>query len=581
MSRFGTIGTQYFDSSGDPLASGLLYFYGSGTTTLKNTYADINLTVANANPVELTADGRQPNIFYDGTAKVILTDSTYVQIEQKDPIGGDAGAQLGDWSITAIYGQFDFVTGSDGCVYKSTASGNQGNDPTVDDGSNWAKIKQTTLWKSTITFAAKDIAQGSDGFLYVSVTSSNLNNDPVTDDGTNWAPVSNTYTVGDVVISGDSTKYAPPSWLECNGDAYSSTTYADLYAELGGYPTKLADPSTLPASNGGGASWSSDNTYLAVSNSGAPVLTIYKRSGDTFTKLADPATLPTGTSQNNSVSFDSTDVYLSVAHATTPYVTIYKRAADVFTKLANPATLPTGLGQASSFSPDSNYLAVAHSTSPYITIYSRSGDTFTKVTNPATLPTGGAVSCAWDATSTFLAVGHATSPFLTIYEDIAGTFTKVANPATLPANQVNGLTFNVAGDTLIVSGFAAPYLAAYSLSGSTFTKIDDYPAGNATSYGVAISKADDRLIQLNGSATYDYMEQYQVDGGNVTQMDDFETLPAGIGRSVDYGANDDYVAITHDTTPYVSIYKASPVLPKTSTTIDGRRLTRVYIKTGL
>ena len=35
-----------------------------------------------------------------------------------------------------------------------------------------------------------------------------------------------------------------------------------------------------------------DEAFMAVAHDGTPFITIYKRSGDTFTKLANPATLP-------------------------------------------------------------------------------------------------------------------------------------------------------------------------------------------------------------------------------------------------------------------------------------------------
>ena len=80
MARFGSIGKQYFDNSGYPLISGKLYFYESGTSTPKTTYADVNQSIPNTNPVILSAAGRQPNIFFNGSAKVVLTDSNTVQI---------------------------------------------------------------------------------------------------------------------------------------------------------------------------------------------------------------------------------------------------------------------------------------------------------------------------------------------------------------------------------------------------------------------------------------------------------------------------------------------------------------------
>ena len=91
MVRFGSIGTQYFDSNGDPLAGGKLFFYETGTNTLATTYTSDGATVENANPVILSADGRQPEIFFSGYLKCVLTDSNDVQIEERDPVGTISG----------------------------------------------------------------------------------------------------------------------------------------------------------------------------------------------------------------------------------------------------------------------------------------------------------------------------------------------------------------------------------------------------------------------------------------------------------------------------------------------------------
>ncbi len=87
MARFRSIGIQYLDGAGDPLIDGKLFFFESGTTTPKDTFADINETILNTNPVILSGEGRQPNIFFTGSARGILTDSDDVQIEERDPIG--------------------------------------------------------------------------------------------------------------------------------------------------------------------------------------------------------------------------------------------------------------------------------------------------------------------------------------------------------------------------------------------------------------------------------------------------------------------------------------------------------------
>ena len=187
MSRLGSIGTQYFDGAGNPLIDGKLYIYESGTTTPKTTYADSSLTIANTNPVILTGDGRQPNVWFDGTAKIILTGSDDVQIEVRDPIGGAISGEFDSWSSVTIYGLNNIVEGSDGNFYKSISSSNVGNDPTTNT-TNWTRVQFTETWNTNNTYTIDDIVQGSDGKLYVAITSSNTGNDPISD-VVNWIPV--------------------------------------------------------------------------------------------------------------------------------------------------------------------------------------------------------------------------------------------------------------------------------------------------------------------------------------------------------------------------------------------------------
>ena len=129
MARFGDLNAQYFDDAGDPLISGKVYFYETGTTTPKTTYSDVNLTIPNTNPVILTAAGRQPNVFFDGVAKAILTSSTNVQILVRDPVGETTSAFGDPWISSKIYSANDVVQGSDGEFYVSLAGNNTNNNP--------------------------------------------------------------------------------------------------------------------------------------------------------------------------------------------------------------------------------------------------------------------------------------------------------------------------------------------------------------------------------------------------------------------------------------------------------------------
>lgn len=64
---------QFFDDNGDPAAGYLLYTYAAGTSTPRDTYTTYELTVANANPIVLDANGRAVAFVEDGVAyKLVL-----------------------------------------------------------------------------------------------------------------------------------------------------------------------------------------------------------------------------------------------------------------------------------------------------------------------------------------------------------------------------------------------------------------------------------------------------------------------------------------------------------------------------
>lgn len=65
-----------FDAAGAPLAGGLLYTYGAGGTTNKNTYSDAAGAVPNANPVVLDSSGSATVRLEPGSYHFVLTDST-------------------------------------------------------------------------------------------------------------------------------------------------------------------------------------------------------------------------------------------------------------------------------------------------------------------------------------------------------------------------------------------------------------------------------------------------------------------------------------------------------------------------
>jgi len=140
MARMIPAFTQFFDDNGDPLISGFLQFYQSGTTTDKDTFSDINETIPNANPVPLDGAGRCPNVFGSGAYKIISYDASMVQYQSFDPVISDSvGGAFASWDAVTIYSEGKLVTGSDLKRYSSIFSSNQGSDP-VTSPAEWKPI---------------------------------------------------------------------------------------------------------------------------------------------------------------------------------------------------------------------------------------------------------------------------------------------------------------------------------------------------------------------------------------------------------------------------------------------------------
>jgi len=82
---------QFFTFDGKVLAGGNLYFYDTGTSALRPTYADPGLSAENTNPVILDASGRaNADIWMDGVYRVVLKDAAGATIWTRDDVRGPA-----------------------------------------------------------------------------------------------------------------------------------------------------------------------------------------------------------------------------------------------------------------------------------------------------------------------------------------------------------------------------------------------------------------------------------------------------------------------------------------------------------
>tara|TARA_R110000824_G_scaffold3490_5_gene16525 strand:+ start:3396 stop:5036 length:1641 start_codon:yes stop_codon:yes gene_type:complete len=269
MARFGSLDTQYFDASGDPLVSGKIYFYESGTTTAKTTYADINNTIPNTNPVLLDASGRQPNIFFEGVAKATLTNSGDTQIVSRDPVGQTATSFGDEWVSSKIYSANDVVVASDGLYYRSLAAGNQNNNPVTTSGF-WSLL-YSVEWNAGITYDTGATVVYLT-IQYQSIQASNLNHQPDTS-GAWWVPLefvwsaTTTYELNQNVVGTDGILYTSLQATNLNHIPASSPAYwVGTSAAAAASATAAAGSATAAAASAVDAQTAQTAAELAETN---------------------------------------------------------------------------------------------------------------------------------------------------------------------------------------------------------------------------------------------------------------------------------------------------------------------------
>jgi len=198
MARFDTLGMQFFDASGEILDQGTITFYNSGTTVKKNTYADINQSVVNSNPLTLSLAGRPPSIFFSGAAKAVVRDKLGALIVSLDPVG-ETGTdqQFSEWLDTFGYALDDVVLyGSK--FYISLENSNLGNTPS----------SSPTKWRLFANDLLKDQTEITANHIFVSsspgVTGLNITAKGSIAAGNGTTPTSLAVGANDTIIVADS-----------------------------------------------------------------------------------------------------------------------------------------------------------------------------------------------------------------------------------------------------------------------------------------------------------------------------------------------------------------------------------------
>jgi len=505
MARFGEINAQYFDDGGDPLGSGKLYFYESGTTTAKDTFSDINLTIPNTNPVILTAAGRQPNIFFNGNAKGILTDKNDVQILVRDPIG-ETGTNFGDaWVATTIYSANAVVIGSDGVYYRSLANGNQNNNPTTTSGF-WTLL-YSIQWSSGITYSAGDIVLlGTTQFQ--SLQNNNLNQNPATQTAF-WVSLAfawlstQTYSIHQNVVGPDGILYTslqnsnlnkiPASnasfWVGTSAAAAASATAAASSATAAGTSATNAATSATASSTSATASatsaTASGNSATAAAGSASTATTKASEAATSATAAqtaktaAETAKTAAETAETNAETAETNAAGSATAAASsaTAAASSASGSSGSATAAASSATAAANSATAAASSETAAASSATGAAGSSTTATTKAGEAATSATNAATSATASASSATSSAGSATSAAASF-DQFNDIYLGAKSSAPSVDNDGNALA--AGALYFNTSSNTMFVYSGSAWTAAGSAVNGTSNRQTYTATSGQTT-----------------------------------------------------------------------------------------------------
>jgi hypothetical protein len=447
MARFGEINAQYFDDAGAPLGSGKLYFYESGTTTPKNTYADINLTIPNTNPVILTAAGRQPNIFFNGNAKGILADKNDVQILVRDPIG-ETGTNFGDaWVATTIYSANSVVIGSDGVYYRSLANGNQNNNPTTTSGF-WTLL-YSVEWNAGITYSVGDVVTyGST--QYQSLQNTNLNQNPSTQTAY-WVSLAfawlstRTYAINENVVGTDGILYTSLQNANIGNVPASSAAY------WVGTSAAAAASATAAAASAAAALVSENAAELAETNAETAQV-----AAEAAQAAAETAETNAETAETNSAASAASSATSASESATSAAAALASQNAAA-TSETNSAASAAAAASSASGSSGSASAAAASAAAALVSENASAASASSSAASAATSTSeasDSAASAAASASSATASAGSATAA--------SGSATAAAGSATAAAGSATSAATSATDAAASLDEFTDIYLGAKS-----------------------------------------------------------------------------------------------------------------------
>jgi hypothetical protein len=483
MARFGSLDTQYFDASGEPLVNGKIYFYESGTTTPKTTFADINSEIPNTNPVLLDASGRQPNIFFEGVAKATLTNNGDTQIVSRDPVGETATNFGDEWVSTRIYGTNDVVIGSDGQYYRSLSAGNQNNNPVTTSGF-WSLL-YSVEWNAGINYGVGATVT-YDTLQYQAIQGSNLNHAPNASP-TWWVPLefvwsaTSTYAINQNVVGTDGILYTSLQATNLNHiPASSATWWVGTSAAAAASATAAAASATAALASEVAAQTA--ETGAQTAQTAAELAETNAQTAQTAAELAET----NAETAQVAAELAETNAETAETNAETAETNAATSASDSATSATASATSATASAASATAAATSETNAATSET-----------NAATSETNAATSETNAANSATAAATSATNSANSATASASSATAS-AGSATAASGSATAAATSAANAATAETGAEAALDEFTDIYLGAFASDPTTDN--DGDPLAEGMLYYNTVS---DVMRVYNGSAWQD------------------------------------------------------------------------------
>jgi len=335
--------------------------------------------------------------------------------------------------------------------------------------------------------------------------------------------------------------------------------------------------------NAVGSSFNPD--FIGMAHSAAPRFTVQEFdyvNGEFEGTVNSPSTIPADAGLAITFSSDSNRLVVGtddVNNSTVLYVYEFDNTsgAGSIGDSVVPTTGATGSQvNGVDFTSDNNVLGVVIDASPYVIGYnvdtSASISSFftSLLSDPASLPPGACNTIDFHPDNDYVALSCGTSPYLVIYafdNDATPAFgAKSANPSSLPSGVATGVRFSADGDYVAISTTSSPYLEVWNFNDTTGAigdKVSD-PVSLPTGAGAGVDFLNDvttgtsAVAVSHSTSPYITIYPFNLDAGTFgTKLSDPSTLPSGNSTSVRFHPNDDYVLIGSSSSPYINVYNYS------------------------